>query len=173
MAPPSLRRVPRVVPLVHRYYGVLRPPDSRFASLRFLRSAIPRIVCDSSPYGPRRQADGSSWSLLYRLPPVRSSSKNCQDLPSSRGTHVTIRPALRPRWDRIRGSGPRVNGSGTAPAYKDNGGSPQIGFRGSIARHLVSLSTPRSGSYPPPRKTRFRSLVRKLYRAGFAPAGFL
>jgi hypothetical protein len=86
---------------------------------------------------------------------------------------MTIRPALRPRWDRIRGSGPRVNGSGMAPAYEDDGGSPQVGFRGSITQHLVSLSTPRSGSRPPPRKTRFRLLVRKLYRTGFAPAGFL
>ena len=60
-----------------------------------------------------------------------------------------------------------------APAYEDDGGSPRVGFRGSITRHLVWLSTPRSGSYPPPRKTRFRLLVRKLYRTGFAPAGFL
>ena len=172
MAPPSLRRVPRVVPLVHRYYGVLRLPDSLFASLRFLRWAIPRIVCDSSPCGPRRKAVGSSRSLLYRLLPVRLSSRSCKDLPSSRGTLMTIRPVLGPRWDRTRGSGPRVYGPGMAPAYEDDGGSPRIGFRGSVTRHLVSLSTPRSGSCPPPRKTRFRLLVRKLYRTGFAPAGF-
>ena len=35
-------------------------------------------------------------------------------------------------------------------------------FRGSIARLLVWLSTPRSGGRPPPRKTRFRLLVPAL-----------
>jgi hypothetical protein len=159
MVPPSLHRVPRVVPLLHRYYETLRLPDSRFASLRFLRSAIPRTVCVSSPCGPRRQTHGSSWSLLCRLLLVRPSSKNCQDLPSSRGTLLTIRLALRPRWDRIRERGPIVNGSDAAPAYEDNGGSPRVVFRGSITRPLVSLSTPRSGSCPPPRQTRFRLLV--------------
>src|SRR6478609_7106533 len=41
MASPSLPGVPRVVPPAHRYYGTLRPPDSLFAALRFLRLAIP------------------------------------------------------------------------------------------------------------------------------------
>src|SRR3954452_4207013 len=40
-------------------------------------------------------------------------------------------------------------------------------FRGSIARRLVWLSTLRSGSHPPPRKTRFRLLAR-LCRTGLA-----
>ena len=39
-------------------------------------------------------------------------------------------------------------------------------FRGSIARHWDSLSTLRSGSFLPPRKTRFR-LLAKLCRTGF------
>ena len=61
------------------------------AALRFLRLAIPWSVCVSSPFGRRRMADGSSWSLLYRLLPVRSSSRNCQDLPRSRETRAIIR----------------------------------------------------------------------------------
>src|SRR5271157_1762651 len=130
MASPSLHRVPRVVPLVHRYYETLRPPDSLFAALRFLRLAIPRSICVSSPCGFRRGADGSSRSLLYRLLPIRWTSGNCQDLPSSRETLVTIRPALRPRRDRVRAMGPGVNVSDTAPAPKQNEGSPQLQISG-------------------------------------------
>ena len=162
----------RLVPLLQRYYEALRPPDSRFAALRFLRLAIPWSVCVSSPFGRRRQADGSSRSLLYRLLPIRLTSWNCQDLPCSRETLMTIRPALRPRRDRVRATGPRVNVLDTAPAPKHNEGSPRFKFRGSITRLLVSLSTPRSGSYPPPRKTRFRLLVPAL-PGGIRPAGFL
>src|SRR6204780_2415187 len=91
MAPPSLPRVPRVVPLDHRYYETLRLPDSLFAALRFLRLAIPWSACVSSPFGRRRRADGSSRSLLYRLLQIRSSSRNGQDLPRSRKTRVIIR----------------------------------------------------------------------------------
>src|SRR5271157_5469330 len=105
----------RLVPLLQRYYEALRPPDSLFAALRFLRLAIPRSVCVSSPFGRRRQADGSSRSLLYRLLPIRLTSWNCQDLPCSRETLMTIRPALRPRRDRVRATGPRVNVLDTAP----------------------------------------------------------
>jgi hypothetical protein len=152
-----------LVPRLPRYYEALRLPNRRLAALRCLRLAIPRSDCHSSPFGRSRTADGSSRSLLYRLLPIRSSSRNCQDLPSSRGTLVTIRPALRPRRDRIRGGGPIVNGFDMAPASNHDGGSPRSArFRGLITRHLVWLSTPRSGSCPPPRKTRFRLLVPAL-----------
>jgi len=120
----------RVVPLVHRYYETLRPPDSLLAALRFLRLAIPWSVCVSSPFGRRRQADGSSRSLLYRLLPIRLTSWNCQDLPCSRETLMTIRPALRPRRDRVRATGPRVNVLDTAPAPKHNEGSPRLQISG-------------------------------------------
>src|ERR1700722_16038354 len=91
MASPSLPRVPRVVPLDQRYYETLRIPDSLFAALRFLRLAIPWSVCISSPFGRRRVANGSSRSLLYRLLPIRLSSGDCQNLPSSRETRAIIR----------------------------------------------------------------------------------
>src|SRR5262249_48782665 len=67
-----------MVPPLRRYYEALRPPGSRLASLRYLRSAIPRSTRDSSPSGPGCRADGSSRSLLYRLLPVRSSSRGGQ-----------------------------------------------------------------------------------------------
>jgi hypothetical protein len=161
-----------MVPPLRRYYEALRSPDSHFAALRFLRLAIPWSVWFSSPCGLRHQADGSSWSLLYRLLPIRPSSRNCPDLPSSQGTLVTIRPVLRPRRDRICGLGPVVNRSGKAPASNHNGGSPQTDDFGAQSHGIWSGCLRLAGRVaPPPRKTRFRLLV-PSNRAGFAPAGF-
>jgi hypothetical protein len=81
----------RAVPPLHRYYGALRLPECLLASLRFLRSAIPRSACVSSPFGRRCVADGSSRRLLYRSLLIRSSSRSCQDLPRSRETRAIIR----------------------------------------------------------------------------------
>jgi hypothetical protein len=162
-----------MVPPVPRYYEALRSPDSHRAALRFLRLAIPRSDCISSPFGHSRPADGSSRSLWYRLLPIRLPSRNYQDLPSSRGTLVTMRPVLRPRRDRIRGRGPIVNGSDMAPASNHDGGSPRSArFRGSMARHLVWLSTPRSEGLALPRARLASGRWSQLYRAGFEPAGF-
>ena len=157
----------RLVPQLPGYYETLRLPDRLLAALRCLRLAIPRSDCISSPFGPSRTADGSSRSLLDRLLLSRLSSRNCQDLPSSRGTLVTMRPVLRPRRDRIRGRGPIVNGSNMAPASKQNGGSPHCEFRGSIARHLVWLSTPRSEGLPLPHARLASGCWSQLYRTGF------
>ena len=101
-----------------------RPVAARSHAWRYLGSSAfrPRAAPDA-------RADGSSRSLLYRLLPVRSSSGNCQDLPSSGGTLMTIRPVLRPRWDRIRGSEPRVNVPGMAPAPKTTR-APTVGISG-------------------------------------------
>ena len=162
----------RLVPLLQRYYEALRPPDSFFAALRFLRLAIPRSVCVSSPFGRRRQADGSSRSLLYRLLPIRLTSWNCQDLPCSRETLMTIRPALRPRRDRVRATGPRVNVLDTAPRTKAQRGLPTIANFGAqshgfwfrclrleveVTRHRARLA---SGCWS------------QLCRTGFDPQGF-
>ena len=127
-----------MVPLLPWYYETLRPPDSLLAALRFLRLAIPRSDYISSPFGHSRGADGSSRSLLYRLLPIRSSSRNCQDLPSSRGTLLTIRPVLRPRRERIRGMGPGVNVSDMAPASNQDGGSPRIADFGAQSHGIWS-----------------------------------
>ena len=69
----------------------------------------------------------------------------------------------RPRMERP----PRpLQASGVAPDQHKHKGSKQvIVFRGSIARHLSSLSTLHVGGCPTPCKTRFRRLV-KPYRAG-------
>ena len=116
---------------------------------------------------------GSSRSLLDRLLPSRWTSGDCQDLPSSRETLMTIRPALRPRQDRARATGPRVNVPDTAPAPKHNEGSKRFKFRGSITRLLVSLSTPRGDGLPPLHARLASGCWSQLCRAGFQPAGFL
>src|SRR4051794_18375313 len=51
MAPPSLPRVPRVVPLVQRYYETLRLLAVLLAALRFLRLAIPSFRPSFVPVG--------------------------------------------------------------------------------------------------------------------------
>ncbi len=61
-------------------------------------------------------------------------------------------------------------GPSAANAWLGPRGRPRRGlttrkFRGSITQRLISLSTLRSGSHPPPRKTRFRLLAR-LCRTG-------
>jgi len=55
MAPPSLPRVPRVVPLAQRYYETLRLLAAPFAALRFLRLAIPSFRPQFVPTGSGRE----------------------------------------------------------------------------------------------------------------------
>ena len=112
--------------------------------------------------------------MLCRLLPIQHPSRNCQDLPSSRETLVTIRPALRPRRDRIRGMGPGSQRTRHGPRIKPKRGLPTIRrFQGSITRLLVSLSTPRGDGLPPLHARLASGCWSQLCRAGFQPAGFL
>ena len=123
------------------------------------------------PFGRRRQADGSSRSLLYRLLPIRLTSWNCQDLPCSRETLITIRPVLGPRRDQHSATGPRVNVLDTAPAPKHNEGSPRLQISG-LNHTAFGLAVYASKwKLPATDKTRFRLLVPAL-RTGFDPQGF-
>src|SRR5580692_13109388 len=83
MAPPSLPRVPRVVPLAQRYYETLRLLAALLAALRFLRLAIPpfrpSFVPVSLGRGPR-----ISLELVSRVS-RRQLRWRRQGLPSSRG----------------------------------------------------------------------------------------
>ncbi len=62
-------------------------------------------------------------------------------------------------------SGPRVSCLARPPHGTTTRAPHERRFRGSIAQRSIWLSTLRSGSYPPPRKTRFR-LLAQLYRTG-------
>src|SRR6476646_1697469 len=89
MAPPSLPRVPRVVPLARRYYEALRLLAVLLAALRFLRLAIPSFRPSFVPVGlgrgPRinlelvsrvsgRPCDGDGKVSQVPVKPVRSSA---------------------------------------------------------------------------------------------------
>jgi hypothetical protein len=113
---------------------------------------------------PDAQADGSSRSLRTGCsgPVAFKEPSGSPKFPGDPDDHspCSSTPA-RPGSS----SGPRSSLPDTAPAPDNDEGSPREEFRGSIAQRLIWLSTLRSGSYPPPRKTRFRLLVR-LCRAG-------
>jgi len=59
------------VPLVHRYYGVLRLPAAPPAAFRFLHLAVPRLHCIFvSPGGLQRETAGQGFAVPvapYRL----------------------------------------------------------------------------------------------------------
>ena len=82
-ASPFLHRVsPDGIPLLHRYYGMLRDPAAHLAALRCLRLAIPRLrCCISCPASGRSLRPAShgrwAWGLLCRLP--HSGSKRGDD----------------------------------------------------------------------------------------------
>src|ERR1700733_11305299 len=83
MAPPSLPRVPRVVPPAHRYYETLRLPAAHLAALRFLRLAIPSFRPWFVPTGSGRE----SWinlELVSRAP-VRQSTMETTGSPKFPG----------------------------------------------------------------------------------------
>ncbi len=83
LAPPSLPRVRAdPVPLLHRYYEVLRFPAAPPAALRCLRTAVPRRASGCfAPLGPKRKAHrpGVRQSGL----PSGSFAWKRQDVPGS------------------------------------------------------------------------------------------
>ena len=162
----------RLVPLLQRYYEALRPPDSLFAALRFLRLAIPRSVCVSSPFGRRRQADRSSRSLLYRLLPIRLTSWNCQDLPCSRETLMTIRPALRPRRDRVPRYGTKGQRTRHGPRTKAKRGLPTVANFGAQSHGFWSRCLRLEVEVTRHRARLASGCWSQLCRTGFDPQGF-
>ena len=87
-----------MVPPARRYYEALRLPDVPFAALRFLRLAIPSLRPSFVPDGPGHGAVDPPGVGKPGLRPAFRWRR--QGLPSSRGTLVIIRHALRPRWDQ-------------------------------------------------------------------------
>jgi hypothetical protein len=158
---PSAGSLGRLSPL-HRYYGLLRLPTARPASLR-------------SPFTPRylvalllRSRTGEAlpvraWSLVTRCP-VRGSSRRRSDLPGSWRALACVchglglRPGLDTSPLRYLGAAPARRMT-KAPTTKDDFGAELHGFRTRCLRFAARVT-------PAPRKTRFR-LVASLYRAGF------
>ena len=149
------------VPPLQRYYGTLRLPAVRLAALRCLRLAIP-------PFRPLFVPASSGRELRINLELVsRNPGRHHEEMAGSlrfpSDPHVPTPCSTAPVGPMHARPLRRL---GVAPACVNNGGSRDRRFRGSIARHWDSLSTLRSGGFPPPRRTRFR-LLAKLCRAGF------
>src|SRR5262249_15832777 len=103
-ASPSLPRVPvRRVPLARRYYETLRHPAAPPAALRYpsLGGPTPSPCIRLSPL-PACPTPACGPGAVAVWPPHASCFQEWkrQDFPSSWGTLVCLRPALRPRRDR-------------------------------------------------------------------------
>ena len=115
------------------FVGTVRRSDFLtvlLAALRFLRLAIPWL---RPAFRPRSAAD--AWPTDHPgvcCQPVAPGpvffEGDRQDLPSSRGTLMIIRPVLRPRRDRTGSAGPRVSLPDAAPAGDQGKGSTQRNF---------------------------------------------
>jgi hypothetical protein len=159
--PPSLSRVPWMVPLAPWYYEVLRLPTARRVALRFLRLTLPsRAPVFVSPASPT-----PAWSLgFFVLATPRQILSRWR------------RPGLSGSWETFcvyalfldpgRTSPPGRYGGSARPPHGPTARAPTMTqFRGSIAEPGHSLFTLRREHYCPRRKTRFRALA-KLSRTG-------
>jgi hypothetical protein len=124
--------------------------------------------------GFRRRPYGSSRSLLYRLLPIWFPSRNCQGLPCSRETLMTICCALRPRRDRVRAMGPRVNAPDAAPTSNHGEGSPRVSKFSALNHTASGLAVYTSWcGLPSLHAGRASGCWSQLCRTGFQPARFL
>ena len=97
-----------MVPPLPRYYEALRLPAARLAALRFLRTAIPPPRPSFVPVGPGREAaDHPGVGKPVSPSGLLGGDGRASQVP--RGSLVTIRPALRPRRDRVVPMGPSAN----------------------------------------------------------------
>jgi hypothetical protein len=149
-----------------RYYGALRLPGARPASLPLggcSAVTLPRACVRLSVQARRRPG---ARGVGVRPPPGRSLSRR-----RARASQVPGRPwcAYAVFSDPGGSASPVANGEGAAaPPSGNSEGSPRVWqSRGSIARPEHWLSTLRRDRYQPRRKTRFRLLAR-LYRVGLA-----
>ena len=98
---PSLDRVPASrVPLLHRYYEVLRLPAAGPAALRysFTWPYLSVRLC-SLPWTRRRPG---AWSFGSGSPTPETAERQRRDLSGSWGILLCICRVLRPRQDRLR-----------------------------------------------------------------------
>jgi hypothetical protein len=149
-----------VVPRLRRYYEALRLPSVPLAALRCLRLAIPSF---RPLFIPTAQDVRLRFDLELVMP---VSAGSCDG--DGRGSQVPGDPSCALALFSDPGGTRHAchNGVLARPPWLTRTTAPAMIFRGSIARPKHLLSTLRSGSHLPPRKTRFRLLAR-LSRAGF------
>jgi hypothetical protein len=142
----------------------LRLPTALPASLRFLRSAVPRSRRLSLS---RRSASTTvSLDLCSPVAPPAGVPRTQWDLPGS-----WMDPCLLATLsDSGETSAPGHRSASVQPWPPFMAPALPMSFRSSITRLACSLSTLRGARLHAPRKTRYR-LVASLCRAGLSPAG--
>ena len=98
---PFLHRVPAGrVPLLQRYYGVLRRPAADPAALRcsFAWPYLPVRLCSL----PRTRRRPGAWSFGSGSPTPETAERQRRDLSGSWGILLCLCHVLRPRQDRLR-----------------------------------------------------------------------
>ena len=161
-----------MVPLLHRYYETLRPPDSRFAALRFLRLAIPSERLRFVPVRPQTQSrriipefavpvapDPVFFEELPGSPMFPGNPHDhspCSPTPAGPGTRYGT------KGQRTR-HGPRTKAQRRLPTIADFGAQSHgfwsrcLRLAVEVARHRARLA---SGCWS------------QLCRTGFDPQGF-
>ena len=151
----SLRSLPRVpavrVPLLRRYYGVLRRPAADPAALRysFAWPYLPVRLCSL----PRTRRRPGAWSFGSGSPTPETTKRQRRDLSGSWGILLCICRVLRPRQDRhVRtydgvGAAP-VLATTKAPANLPSFEAQSHGLCTRCLRFALGIA-------PPGRKTRF------------------
>ena len=156
--PPSRPGVPQVgSPGSAVLWGTATPyRPSRRTSLPSLGDTIVAFP-DLSPQ-PRNGGWGLTWSWSAGLPPAWTmETAGPPKFPGIPPDPMPCSPTPAGPDTRL---GPRVNGSGAAPASKHNEGAPRGATFGAQSHGLWSGCLRLAGSVtPPPRKTRFRLLV--------------
>jgi hypothetical protein len=149
---PSTGSPPEEIPLLRRYYGMLRGPAAHPAALRCLRLAVPRPWrCCSCPALRRSNHPASHGRLAWGFPkvpvaPFRPCTWRRQGFPGSWGTPVWACPALRPRRDRL---GQAVWASPVLPSAALTASAPAIGLSGlNRTAHPLAVYASQPGLLP-------------------------
>ena len=158
------------IPLLHRYYGMLRLPAARPAALRCLRLAVPRprrcLSCPTLSRSNRSAShERSAWGLVRRLP--HSGFRRGDDRASQVPGEPHCGHALLFDPDGTVCARPLRRDDAAFRGHDGVGSRDSKFFRGSITRPVHSLSTLRSPDYS---RTTQDSLpaVGLLCRAGLA-----
>lgn len=157
------------VPLLPRYYQMLRLPDIPPAALRFLRLAVPRVPYRFRLSGPFARPDGPAGGFHCRWPLPASSRGD------DRASQVPGEPQYEhaPLFDPGGTSGPgRSRYADVAFRVNDTVGSHKYKPFGALSRGLPTRCLRFAARVTPrPRKTRFRPSA-SLAGQDWLPAGF-
>jgi hypothetical protein len=129
------------------FNGTMRMCDSRRPSHRASFPSLGdtrRRACRFAPNGPARSTVGLGFVIRSPLPEKKTPGDD-PGLPSSWGTLMCLRPALRPRRDRRYRDKAKLRQVGTAPRTAYREGSPREVISGldNMASALAVYASPR------------------------------